>query len=274
MDHDVFIVDGGHNQDYGVAGDKCVVVADGSTGTGLPVAPASDMGARVIAFAAADVINKGDEIPFDEIIGAVEAGVRRSINFVCKGLPCLKVSDFAATMLFGIIRPDGAMLHVQGDGATAMRCRDGHGNEQIVMRRYVWKVRGQSAPPYLYLKFVDGFASYKAGLDEDDELLMEETVRYDVATKSVTKRTTRGISLGSGVNGITITYPQGALSNLIALGVFTDGVGDMMLGDTKAEWWEPVARIMMESEGSVLKALVTETYRGFGDDVGGARIFA
>jgi len=266
-----FAIDGGHSQDYATSGEGYAIVCDGSSGTGQKTPPRTEIGSLTLANAAAEVLGEVTETSLAEIVEAVEKRVKSAIGTLIQVVfKTLRPVDFAATLLMAHIRQNEALLHLQGDGITVVR-RKMRGKEYLVIRKYNWKREGNSAPPYLFFKFVTGrMAKYLAGAPT----LTVDTIWFDVETETVWRQGTKQVKdVENAANGITTIITGTAFDDLIALGVFSDGL-DAMNG---VDWWQVAVAMMLAPEGCDLKGRFQRLYSpGPGtldDDVSGARVF-
>ena len=274
-----FALDGGHAQDYATSGDGYAIVCDGSSGTGMKTPPRTEIGSLTLANATAEALGEAEETPLTEIVEAIENRVKSAIGTLIKLVfKTLKVTDFAATLLFALIRTDGALLHLQGDGITAVR-RMMRGKEFLIIRKYSWKRDGNSAPPYLFFKFVPGrMAKYLAATPE----LTVETIWFEIDSENETGTirhhwTKKVEDTESAANGTSMIITGSAFDELIALGVFSDGLDENVTsnaeGNPVVNWWVPVVKIMLAPDGNNIKGRFQRFYQPGGDDVSGARVF-
>jgi len=266
-DTSVFRLDGGHGQDFAAllqAGNG-FTWSDGGSLLKMVPPPLTCTGARIIALAGKEALNKGITD-----ISALEAEIRKAV-LTNRELLGLGVWDFAATFGFIHVDPEkGATWHVQGDGALAYRYGD-----FLIMRRWVWKFGKNSKPPYLFYKFLgpQGFKLWcgkDASEADNTDFGTEDTVWYHVPSGKVTMTTSRPVSLGEGWKGFSGNIAPAPLTLCRSIIGTTDGTNDQEL-----EWWQPLVKLEAIPGGIGLQAKAEMLFpqRRRGDDFGGGRVF-
>jgi hypothetical protein len=208
-------------------------VFDGTSGSNLEVPPHSEFGAQTLAFSTAKAVRDAGFLPRKCIVPFVRREQDRDLEDAERRFGfsdpdpdknSTLQATLAATSNYAVWTPDGIVLNMLGDGATAVEYADG----TLVMRRYDWACE----PPYPIHR-VHGWQNF-ADLDPNAELLTEIFRLH--RPNGHQKERTRLITLRDGLNGITRYVPPTARK----VAVFTDGITQV----EGAQWYDLIPMIM------------------------------
>jgi hypothetical protein len=263
---------GPHGQDYAAhdATDdgelQVAVLCDGSSAENMRgKKPRTDVGARNIALAVIMAILGGADR-----LGLIRKAIQNAIAAGMKFMG-MKLADFATTVIFCALRRDEeAILHLHGDGCTAVHYRN-HPvyGEAIEIRKYEFKIGGRSKAPYWCLWFKDKYTGYRNAADQKGYSGTEETVWYIVATGEAVRKPSRWISVRKATEGITRLFSATELQNIVALGAASDGSGEV----TGKEFWQVVSTMMLWPDTGLQEQAEAAYQRSvLGDDLSFIRV--
>ncbi|MCH2188795.1 protein phosphatase 2C domain-containing protein [Candidatus Gracilibacteria bacterium] len=201
-------------QDYSLSGNISDNIAYAIVSDGCSSGQRTDVGARVVSLATEKALRS---ISFKGFTPQVishyqQAGIESS-----KDLFGLCVQDMLATCLYALVSPEGAMVHIQGDGVVAYKMRNG--DIQIYM--YDWAENTPCYPAYAH----DGYASFIChhGNDMSQEKATCKTLHINSKGETIFEAT-ENISLGEGVQGFSQNILPEKLVDISCIAVFSDGV--------------------------------------------------
>lgn len=183
------------------------IIADGCSSGGD-----TDVGARMIALATAAAIKNHRASPND-ITLARKALMERTSRILR-----MKHDDMLATCVYAYLTETGGFIHLLGDGAFALKCRDG----SILMQRFMWNNNMPAYAAYADDTF-QGFIAAHGG-DLTATPLQREEYEYCrglgyIQTQNIP------VTLEQGIAGITIPIsPHQIKDRLEYIAVFSDGI--------------------------------------------------
>lgn len=237
----------------------CAVVSDGCSTGGE-----TDMGARVLTFGSIAAIRayharhvNASFLPDTQEYGVVtEVGAQQRIVLgTVRHALGLARDDMLATCGYVFATREGGVLHLVGDGVTAIKMRDG----SILMHKYDWG----RAPFYPQYREEMGGAGYIREIgDPTLPALSEEVWRYDPESMHCVPEGTHQYTVIAGMQGITKSLSKEALCETIdSVAVFTDGV----LSVQGVDWKEVVVALLSfkTTEGVFVKRRMTRALKDF-----------
>lgn len=205
-------------QDYALSGVygpvACAVVSDGcSTGRH------TDVGARVLTLSTLQAIRdhaKASGGALDTAVVSI-ASRQQQILSTTRIILGLERNDMLATCGYAYLTPAGGFVHVQGDGAVALRYRD----RSMKMFRYEW----DNNTPF-YPSYGDGdlerFAVAHGG--DWNAVRLHRTTVVRNADGNCAEEDRKGFTLREGLEGVTLSISPQELEKLDFVAVFTDGI--------------------------------------------------
>ena len=143
----------------------CAVIADGCSSGGH-----TDVGARILTLATMQAMRDTRTTSIDAV-----AQLQKRILSSAQGLLGLRKGDLQATCAYACLTPaEGAVVHVQGDGAAAIKRRDG----SIVIHHFEWANNAPFYPSYSALGEDWLFFTYQGAryIQSHPEILANEAV--------------------------------------------------------------------------------------------------
>ncbi len=196
----------------GKAGGAFAIVSDGCSSGGR-----AEIGAQLLTAAAeraARLKIAGDDMVQSLLVSVLEATEKAACDVA------LADDDLFATLLYAIVTPDRAFVRVYGDGVVAVGFRDG--TWQFL--RVEWEKNTPFYPIYYTRKNVDTFLTVHGSALHT--AVYVEHVTYDPDGTAWRQFCTRH-TVAEGMMGLMLSLDAGALRDICALGVFTDGVASL-----------------------------------------------
>lgn len=212
----------------------CAVVSDGCSTAGE-----TDMGARVLTFATVAAVKaynaryKGT-LAEQGVVSEVNTQQRIVLGTVREALGLAR-DDMLATCGYIFATQEGAVMHLAGDGVTAIKYRDG----RICVYNYNWG----KAPFYPQYREEHGGAGYvREHGTPDTPALIEEEWCYTPNTENPFQKTgEQKLTVQVGMRGVTkVLSSERLLTDIDAVAVFTDGV----LRVENIDWKEAVLALL------------------------------
>ncbi len=204
-------------QDYAASAyspdDASIVVSDGCSTGGH-----TDIGSRIVSLATMKAIQQQRKLegqgwyPLSPERIAVGRGLAVDQAQSTLGI---SRSDLLATCIYAAVNQTGGFFHVEGDGAFALKMRDG----LVRMIRFEWMDNTPFYPAYSEADRRQ-FQEVHGGDPEAPRFTATEKVRMGNKTISADLR----YSLAEGMNGATIRLLVEDLSGVQLIAVFSDGV--------------------------------------------------
>lgn len=212
----------------------CAVISDGCSTGGE-----TDMGARVLTFATVAAVKAYDArykgaLAEQGVVAEVNTQQRIVLGTVREALGLAR-NDMLATCGYAFVTRDGAVMHLAGDGVTAIKYRDGH----INFYNYNWG----KAPFYPQYREEHGGAGYvREHGTPDTPALIEEAWCYTPGTENPFQKTgEQTLTVEVGMRGVTKVLSSESLhAEIDAIAVFTDGV----LRVENVDWKEVVLALL------------------------------
>lgn len=196
----------------------CAVISDGCSAGGE-----TDMGARVLTFATVAAVRAYNArhvgaLTDVGVVSEVDTQQRIVLGTVREALGLAR-DDMLATCGYAFLTKDGALMHLAGDGVTAVLYRD----RRIVMYHYDWG----RAPFYPQYREEHGGAGYvrEHGTPETPALIEEEWCYTPGTEQPFQKTGEQTFTVEVGMRGVTKVFNRASIaSDIEAIAVFTDGV--------------------------------------------------
>lgn len=199
------------------------IIADGCSGGGN-----TDVGARMIALATAAAIRQHKQSP-EEIDTARTTLMKKASRILH-----IEHNDLLATCAYAQLAETGGFIHLLGDGAFALKYRDG----SMLLQRFTWN---NNMPVYAayaddaYQGFIDAH-----GRDLTATPLRQEEYEYCPGLGYIQTQDTL-LTLAHGIRGITIPLTETQIRNRLEyVAVFSDGV-DQVEG---MDWKDAIIKLL------------------------------
>jgi len=201
-----------------------VIVSDGCSTGGN-----TDVGSRVISCSTLQAISDHMGASPYSLETAAESIRFRQRQIVSGVRPILGLehNDMFATCLYAYLSPFGGLLFVHGDGAIALKFRDG----SICVGRYEWANNMPFYPAYEG-KSLDAFINAQKNSEVPYALEMRT---FDSAGNCIESRDKK-YSVSDGVRGMQTILSLEQLAEIDYVAVFTDGVSQV----DGVEWFDAI----------------------------------
>ena len=211
-------------QDYALSGQTkktaWAIISDGCSSGGK-----TDIGARLITLTTAKALTTAktlkniaktadDQNEFS--VAEVEKERQKALAKLQMELEIFP-RDMLTTCLYIFVTPQGAKMHIAGDGVIAVKYHNG----EIVLRNFEWAKNMPYYPIYkngLLEQFIQAH-----GNDQDKKCLQEQRWFIDQAG-DFCPCFEKNYSIRTSVQGLTITFSPEELEKIAFLAVFSDGV--------------------------------------------------
>jgi len=210
-------------QDYAISqvykNAAITVVSDGCSTGGD-----TDVGSRIIALTTMAAMRDHRDLNRETCIMETpfEVAVRQEIVLAgAQKILNLSTKDMLATCIYAYITPTGGFIHIKGDGAFAVKLRNG----RIIMSKFEWMGNMPYYPAYKNGS-LDGFIQAH-GNELDVVRLVEEVWQKDHEGEMV-MASLNEYALSDGIQGISFNISEQMLKEeLEFIAIFSDGIAQI-----------------------------------------------